>query len=78
MKLHSQSVLFSSDITELSRQYVFYCAYELQNFIPKNLENALTHRICLNFANIKAAMGGTSFLERFPKKPPRAEESKTK
>ena len=41
MKLHSQSVSFSSDITELLRQYVFYCTYNLQNFIPKNLENAL-------------------------------------
>ena len=41
MKLHSQSVSFSSDITKLSRQYVFYCTYEFQNFIPKNLENAL-------------------------------------
>ena len=41
MKLHSQSVSFSSDITELSQQYVFYCTYKLQNFIPKNFENAL-------------------------------------
>ena len=41
MKLHSQSVSFSSDITELSQQYVFYCTYKLQNFIPRNFENAL-------------------------------------
>ena len=65
MKLHSQSVSFSSDITELSRQHVFYCTYELQNFIPKNLENA--DRVCSNFANIEAAMRGTSFFEWFPK-----------
>ena len=41
MKLHSQSVLFSSDIIELLQQYVFHCIYKLQNFIPKNFENAL-------------------------------------
>ena len=41
MKLHSQSVSFSSDITKLWRQYVFYCTYKLQNFIRKNFEYAL-------------------------------------
>ena len=41
MKLHSQSGSFSSDITELSQQYVFYCTYKFQNLIPQNFENAL-------------------------------------
>ena len=41
MKLHSQSVSFSSDITESSQQYVFCCIYKLQNFIPKSFKNAL-------------------------------------
>ena len=41
MKLHSQRVSFSSDITELSQQYVFYRTYKLQSFIPKNFESAL-------------------------------------
>ena len=41
MKLYSQSASFSSNITHLSQQYVFYCIYKLQNFIPKNFDNAL-------------------------------------
>ena len=41
MKLHSQSASLSSNITHLSQQYVFYCIYKLQNFIPKKFDNAL-------------------------------------
>ena len=41
MKLHSQSASFSLNITHLSQQYVFYCIYKLQNFIPKKFDNAL-------------------------------------
>ena len=41
MELHSQSASFSLDITHLSRYDVFYCIYNPQNFIPKNLDNAL-------------------------------------
>ena len=41
MKLHSQSASFSSNITHLSQQYVFYCIYKLQNLIPKKFDNAL-------------------------------------
>ena len=41
MKLHSQSASYSSNITHLSQEYVFCCIHKLQNFIPKNFENAL-------------------------------------